>query len=64
MIWLTRSGVIVTDKVIPVESREDKEIRERAEYYAKLHKAMYEAHKKQGFDHEDALYLCASADPD
>jgi len=38
-----------------MESKEDKRIRETAEYAAKLHKAMYDAHIRAGFSHDDAL---------
>lgn len=55
------------DKVVTLESaesKEDKAIRETAEYYAKLHRAMVDAHRKQGFTKADALFLCATADPE
>jgi hypothetical protein len=54
-------GAIVSD-VVSMESKEDKRIRETAEYAAKLHKAMYDAHIRPGFSHEDALYLCCTMD--
>lgn len=49
-------------EVVALESKEDKRIREDAEYLAKVHKAMYDAHVKAGFSHDDALYLCCSGD--
>lgn len=49
-------------EVVQMESREDRQIRETAEHAAKLHKAMYDAHIRQGFSHEDALYLCCTED--
>lgn len=50
--------------VVQMETKQDKEIRELAEYYAKLHKAMYDAHLRHGFTPEESLHLCCMGDPD
>ena len=52
----------MTDNIVDIESKEDKQIRETAAYLAKLHRAMYDAHIKAGFEHEEAMYLCCSGD--
>jgi hypothetical protein len=52
----------MTDNIVAIDSKEDKQIKEVSTQLAKIHKAMYDAHVKQGFSHEDALYLCCSGD--
>jgi|VirMetMinimDraft_7_1064189.scaffolds.fasta_scaffold01259_8 hypothetical protein len=52
----------MTDNIVAIDSKEDKQIKEISTYLAKLHRAMYDAHIKAGFEHEDALYLCCSGD--
>ena len=52
----------MTDNIVAIDSKEDKQIKDVSAQLAKVHKAMYDAHIKAGFEHEDALYLCCSGD--
>jgi hypothetical protein len=50
--------------VVAFEKPQDKEIRQMAEHYARLHRVMFDAHVAEGFTKAQAFELCTCADPD